>query len=89
MERTNNPFYYYYETIDLHGLDALTALIKVNEFINDNIKLKKYGIIIVHGKGIGILKKAVHEYLRKDKRVEKYEIDIYNDGATIVKLKEE
>lgn len=40
MERTNNPFYYYYETIDLHGLDALTALIKVNEFINDNIKLK-------------------------------------------------
>ena len=33
--------------------------------------------------------KAVHEYLRKDKRVEKYEIDIYNDGATIVKLKEE
>lgn len=89
MERTNNPFYYYYETIDLHGLDALTALIKVNEFINDNIKLKKYGIIIVHGKGNGILKKAVHEYLRKDKRVEKYEIDIYNDGATIVKLKEE
>ena len=89
MERTNNPFYYYYETIDLHGLDALTALIKVNEFINDNIKLKKYGIIIVHGKGSGILKKAVHEYLRKDKRVEKYEIDIYNDGTTIVKLKDE
>ena len=79
MERTNNPFYYYYETIDLHGLDALTALIKVNE----------YGIIIVDGKGSGVLKKAVHEYLRKDKRVEKYEIDIYNDGATIVKLKEE
>ena len=50
MERTNNPFYYYYETIDLHGLDALTALIKVNEFINDNIKLKKYGIIIVENK---------------------------------------
>lgn len=89
MERTNNPFYYYYETIDLHGLDALTALIKVNEFINDNIKLNNYGIIIVHGKGSGVLKKAVHEYLRKDKRVEKYEIDIYNDGATIVKLKEE
>ena len=79
MERTNNPFYYYYETIDLHGLDALTALIKVN----------KYDIIIVHGKGTGVLKKAVHEYLRKDKRVEKYEIDIYNDGVTIVKLKEE
>ena len=89
MERTNNPFYYYYETIDLHGLDALTALIKVNEFINDNIRLKKHGIIIVHGKGSGVLKKAVHEYLRKDKRVEKYEIDIYNDGVTIVKLKEE
>ena len=73
----------------MHGLDALTALINVNEFINDNIKLKKYDIIIVHGKGTGVLKKAVHEYLRKDKRVEKYEIDIYNDGVTIVKLKEE
>lgn len=89
MEKTNNPFYYYYDEVDLHGLDKISALIRVNEAINDNIILKKYGIIIVHGKGEGILKNAVHEYLKKDKRIEKYELDMYNDGATIVKIKEE
>ena len=51
------------------------------------IKLKKDRIIIIHGKGTGILKKATHNYLKKDKRVIKYYIDGMNDGQTILELK--
>lgn len=45
-----------YPVIDLHGLDKVSALISINEFINDNIKLRNYNILIIHGKGSGILK---------------------------------
>lgn len=86
MRRINDPFLSLYNIIDLHGLDKESALFKVNEFITDNIKLGNYNIIIIHGKGTGILRRSVHEYLKKDKRVLEYKIDNFNDGETIVKL---
>ena len=75
-----------YPSIDLHGEDRINALIKVDEFINDSIKLRQKNIMIIHGKGEFILKNAIHEYLKRDKRVESYNLDI-NVGQTIVSLK--
>ena len=75
-------------TIDLHGETRDTARILVNEFINDNIKLKNYKINIIHGIGTGILKKEVHNMLKKDKRIEKYYIDFFTVGSTLVIIKE-
>ena len=72
-------------SIDLHGEDRVTALIKVDEFIKDSIKLKHKNILIIHGKGTWILKNAIHEYLKRDKRVKEYVLDI-NIGQTIVSL---
>ena len=89
MKRTNNPFLSYYPSIDLHGEDKVGAIVKFNDFINDSIKLKNYNIIIVHGKGTGVLRKSIHEYLRKDKRIVSFKTDNLNDGITIVYLKEE
>jgi len=65
----------------------MTSLVLVNEFINDNIKLKNKKIVLIHGKGTGILKKVIHEYLKNDKRVLEYKIDNLNDGITIVTLR--
>lgn len=75
-----------YPSIDLHGEDRVNAIILTNDFINDSIKLKYKTIVIIHGKGEGILKKAIHEYLKKDKRIKDYRLDI-NTGETIVDLK--
>ncbi len=75
-------------SIDLHGETRDTARIRVDEFINDSIKLKNYKINIIHGIGTGILKKEIHEFLKKDKRIEKYYMDFFNPGSTIVKIKE-
>lgn len=76
-----------YPSIDLHGLDRMYAKLKVNEFINDNLKLKKEIIVIVHGRGTGILKNAVHETLKNNKNVLEYKTHYNNLGCTIVKLK--
>lgn len=86
MNYHNDPFTINLPSIDLHSEDRVNALIMVDDFINDSIKLKKYKIVIIHGKGSGILKNAVHDFLNKDKRIEKFYLDI-NIGQTIVELK--
>lgn len=82
----NDIFTKYLPSIDLHGEDRVNALIKVDEFINDSIKLKHKKIIVIHGKGSWILKDAIHDYLKNDSRVEEYTLDI-NTGQTIISLK--
>jgi len=74
--------------LDLHGEYSFSSEVLVKEFINDNITLHNKKICIVHGIGEGILKKTVHEVLKNDKRIEKYYIDFFNPGCTIVEIKE-
>ena len=74
-------------TLDLHGEYKDSAIILTKEFINDNIILKSDTICIVHGIGEDILRKAVHEYLKHDKRVLSFKRDFFNPGCTIVKLR--
>ncbi len=82
----NDPFTAKYPRIDIHGETTLTCIAVIKSFIQDNIHLKEKNIIIIHGKGSGALKKATHEYLKKNKKVKKYYIDGLNDGQTIVEL---
>ena len=78
-----------YPTLDLHGEYAFSAKELTKEFINDNIALKKRKICIIHGIGKGIVKDAVHEVLKHDKRILSYKIDFMNPGCTIICLKED
>ena len=73
--------------IDLHGLDRNTARVYVNDFVKDNITLKNEIIVIIHGIGNGILRKEVHETLKKNKNVIDYKTLYNNIGSTIVKIK--
>ena len=73
-------------TIDLHGEYKESAIILTKEFINDNITLKNEYVCIIHGIGKDILREAIHNYLKKDKRVNSYKRDFFNPGCTIVKL---
>lgn len=83
----NDPFTARFPRKDIHGETSLTCIAVINEFIKDNIKLKNKNIIIIHGKGTGILKKATHDLLKHHHDVIKYYINGLNDGETIVELK--
>ena len=74
-------------SLDLHGYDRDSARVKINEFINDNIKMKNKNVIIIHGVGEGIIKKETHNTLKKNKNVEEYQICYNNIGSTYVRLK--
>jgi len=74
-------------TLDLHGEIGDIARIRINEFINDNIKMKNKFIAIIHGKGTGVIKKVTSDTLKDNKFVEEYKICYFNDGMTIAKLR--
>lgn len=91
MQRSKNiymPLNSNIPSIDLHGEDRKSAELLVKQFINDQVKLRADRIVIIHGIGTGILKKEVHKLLKNDKRIERYYIDFFNIGCTIVELKQ-
>ena len=73
-------------SIDLHGYTRDFAIIAIKEFINDNVQMKNEFIVIVHGKGTGILKETCLNVLKKNKYVKDYKIWYLNDGCTVVQL---
>ena len=86
MSKFINPFTANLPVLDLHGETRDSAAFLINDFIKDNIKLRHKQIIIIHGKGTNVLKNYVHEYLKKDSRVDSFYLD-FNIGQTIVILK--
>ena len=74
------------ESLDLHGIDIDYARILINDFINDNYKIKNTKVAIIHGIGEGIIRKTTQETLRKNKLVKDFKIDNFNPGMTIVEI---
>ena len=73
-------------TIDLHGETGDIAAILVKNYVNDNITLKNEKIVVIHGIGKGIVKKAVHNELKNNKNVRSFKLDNFNEGQTIIEL---
>ena len=81
-----NPFLDILPTIDVHGYNRDMIKCTLNEFISDNIKMNNKKIVIIHGIGEGILKNEIHRLLKKDKRVNKFYVDGFNVGCTVIEL---
>ena len=73
-------------SLDIHGETKDIAVILINEYINDNYKMKNNIFCIIHGVGSGILRKATHEVHKKNKKVIDYKTYYYNQGVTIVEI---
>lgn len=82
----NNIFTKNLPSLDLHGETRDTARVLINDFINENIKLKNDKFVIIHGIGTGILKKETQKILKNNKKVIEYGIDFMNEGSTIVRI---
>ena len=57
-------------SLDLHGYDRETARVATEDFIDENIILKNDKILIIHGKGLGVVRKSVHNVLSKRKEIQ-------------------
>ena len=73
--------------IDLHGCDRDSARVFVNDFIDEAVMMGYDEVVIIHGIGSGIVKDAVHDTLKKHKKVLSYYLNGFNLGCTICKIK--
>ena len=83
----DNPFTINLPHLDLHGETKESSEFLINSFIKDNYIIGNEKIVIIHGRSGGILKKHTQEVLKKNKLVQNYNIDSFNDGQTIVEIK--
>lgn len=74
-------------TLDLHGETKDIAKVLINEFIEDNYKMKNTKVIIIHGVGTKTLLKETQKTLKSNKYVLEYKIDNFNTGQTIITIK--
>ena len=86
MKTNINPFLVNLPTIDLHGETLDVAIYLLNDFIEDNLKLEKPKIVVIHGLG-DILRFELRNHLKEHKLVKTLEFDLRNDGVTIINLK--
>ncbi len=75
--------------INVIGLTVDEAIPIVDKFLDDCFLAKLQTARIVHGKGTGKLRTAIHSYLKQNKRVKSFRIGTYGEGemgVTIVEL---
>ena len=76
--------------LNLLGKTTDEALNELDKYLDDARMSHLSSVRIVHGKGTGALRKAVHNYLRKQKWVKSYRLGDFGEGdagVTIVTLK--
>ena len=76
--------------LDIRGYETLEAESVVENYLDAAVMAKLETVTIIHGKGTGALRKAVHEILRRSKVVKSFRLGRYGEGeagVTIVELK--
>ena len=75
--------------IDIRGQRVEEAISKITEFIDEAIMFEAGQLRILHGKGNGILKETIRDYLRAEPMVRSYKdehVDFGGAGITVVNL---
>lgn len=75
--------------IDIRGYNVQEAVAELDKYIDDAVMLNVNQIRVIHGKGTGMLKKGVEEYLSGHSLVKRFEEAAANEGgsgATIIYL---
>ncbi len=74
--------------LDLRGQTVEEALDAVDKFLDD-ARLSGIGqVTVIHGKGTGALRAAVHSHLRACKDVKSFRLGVYGEGETGVTIVE-
>ncbi len=76
--------------LDLRGETASEALLDLDNFIDGALLSGIHMLTVIHGKGTGVLRKAVQEHLRRHPSVKSYRLGTFGEGengVTIVELK--
>ena len=74
--------------VDLRGMDTVEAICVLDRYMDEAMRAKLSSVRIIHGKGTGALRQAVHQSLKRNKFVKKYRLGVYGEGEDGVTIAE-
>ncbi len=90
MDSINQKKAVFSPQVDLRGKRVEEALSIVKNLLDEAVLLAEKELILLHGKGNGVLRHVIREYLQAQPEVERFHsehVERGGDGITIVKLK--
>ena len=76
--------------LDIRGMESLEAESVVENYIDSAVVAHLESVTIIHGKGTGALRKAVHALLKRNKHVKSFRLGAFGEGeagVTVVELR--
>lgn len=74
--------------IDLRGMDSIEAICVLDRYLDEAMRCNYRTVRIIHGKGTGALRAAVHQSLRMNKFIKKFRLGAYGEGEDGVTIAE-
>ncbi|MFC0329406.1 endonuclease MutS2 [Paenibacillus sepulcri] len=74
--------------LDLRGANLEEAIVEVDRFLDESFLAGLGQVYIIHGKGTGVLRTGISEFLRRHKHVKTYRLGNYGEGGVGVTVAE-
>lgn len=76
--------------IDMRGMTVDEGIMELDRYIDQAVLSGIPSVTIIHGKGTGALRKAVHDFLKHNKHIKYFRLGVFGEGeagVTIAELK--
>ena len=74
--------------VDLRGMDTVEAVCALSLYLDSAFRANLKQVRIIHGKGTGAVRAAVHQELRRNKHVKTFRLGVYGEGEDGVTIAE-
>ena len=74
--------------VDLRGMDTIEAICVLDQYMDSALRSRVPTVRIIHGKGTGALRAAVHQALKKNRFVKNFRLGRYGEGEDGVTIAE-
>ena len=74
--------------VDLRGMDAVEAICALSLYLDSAMRANLKSVRIIHGKGTGALRNAVHQELKRNKFIKTFRLGVYGEGEDGVTIAE-